>query len=252
MKDSALRLQDKTILLVGPFNGITQACMRSLTEFGCDVGYVGFQNAHATRYVDGLNEARDVHSHYGRAGYFHLPLRKESEIMEALGRVTESLGRIDAVVDTSPMAWDATTDPSAVSLSLLLAKQCLPFLLAKQRGRLVFLFEDTCLEKIVPATNVASLRDELIQNIEIMAKEYIARNVTVNGVAVGVTDDFLLKVLPKSPSLRKSMEELQKDHPTLRLVDTHDVALGVAYLISALSSSVTGQILRLTQGYHLD
>ncbi len=251
MKDSALRLQDKTVLLVGPFNGITQACMRTLTEFGCDVGFVSNQTPNAARYVDGINEAREVHAHYGRAGFFHMPLTKESEVMEALGRVTESLGRIDAVVDASPLAWDTSTTESAVELCTMIAQKCLPFLLAKQRGRLVYLYEDTALEKIVPATNISGFRDLLNEKINELAKMHFAKNVTVNGISVGVTDDFLLKVFPKSPSLKKSFEELQKTHPTLKLVEYHDVALGVAYLVSALSGSLTGQTLRLTQGYHL-
>lgn len=252
MKDSALRLQDKTVLLVGPFNGITQACLRTLTEFGCDVAYISHQTPHASRYVDGINEAREVHAHYGRAGYFHLPLKKESDVQEALGKVTESLGRIDAVVDASPLSWDSTTEASAaVEICTMLASKCLPFLLAKQKGRIVYLFEDSSLEKILPATNTSGFRDLLDETITAMAKQHIAKNVTVNGIAVGVTDDFILKVNPKSTSLKKSFEELHKEHPTLRLVEYHDVALGVAYLVSALSGSVTGQVLRLTQGYHL-
>ena len=251
MKDSALRLQDKTILLVGPFNGVTQACMRTLTEFGCDVAFVSDQTPNASRYVDGINEAREVHSNYGRAGFFNMPLKTESQVMEALGRVTESLGRVDALVDATPMAWDGSTQGTAIDICVLLAEKCLPFLLAKHRGRIVYLFEDTSLEEIVPTTNTSGFRDTLNEKIVELAKQYAQKNVTVNGLSVGLTDDFILKTYPKNPSIKKSIEELQKTFPSARLVETHDVALGVAYLASALSGSVTGQVLRLTQGFHL-
>ncbi len=252
MKDSALRLQDKTIMLVGPFNGITQACVRALTEFGCDVAYVSQDNPTAGRYIDGINEAREVHAHYGRAVFYHMPLKSADDVQEVLGAVTQSIGRIDALVDASPLTWNAQTDAhSAVDVCIALAEKCVPFFLAKQRGRLVFLFEDECLEKIVPATNTAAFREVLTEKIGALAKSYVGKNVTANGVAVGVTDDFLLKHHPKSPSLKKSLEALQQEHPGLRLVEYQDVALGVAYLVSALSASVTGQTLRLTQGFHL-
>jgi NAD(P)-dependent dehydrogenase (short-subunit alcohol dehydrogenase family) len=252
MKDSALRLQDKTILVVGPFNGVTQACVRALTEFGCDVAYVSQDNPNAGRYIDGLNEAREVHSHYGRAVHYHMPLKSPEQVQEVLGTVTQSIGRIDALIDATPLTWNAQTDSrNAVDVCAALAEKCVPFFLAKQRGRLVFLFEDECLERIVPTTNTSTFRDMLSEKIAELAKTYIGKNVTANAVSIGVTDDFLLKNNPKSPSLKKSMEALQKEHPTMRLVEYQDVALGVAYLVSALSASVTGQTIRLTQGFHL-
>jgi len=252
MKDSSLRLQDKTILLVGPFNGVTQACVRALTEFGCDVAYVSSDSPNAARYTEGINEAREVHAHYGRAVHYHLPLKTPADVQEALGAVTQSLGRIDALVDASPLSWNSeTSSENAVDVCMALAEKCVPFFLAKQRGRLVFLFEDACLEEIVPTTNTSTFRDMLMEKIEELAKQYIGKNVTANGVAIGVTDDFLLKTNPKSPSLKKSLEDLQKEHPHMRLVEFQDVALGVAYFVSALSASVTGQTLRLTAGYHL-
>ncbi len=253
MRDSALRLQDKTILLVGPFNGVIQACLQTLTEFGCDVAFVSHQTPHAARYVDGVNEAREVHPEYGRAVYYHLPIKSAAEVQEVLGQVTNSIGRVDTLIDATPLAWDAKTDPStAIEISTTLAEKCMPFLLAKNRGRMIFLFEDSCLERITPATNVAGCRDALIEKIQQLAKTYRGKSVTINGISVGVTDDFLLKTFPKNPSLKKSMEELQKEHPGLKLVEFHDVSLGAAYLASVLSSSVSGQVLRLTHGYHLD
>jgi NAD(P)-dependent dehydrogenase (short-subunit alcohol dehydrogenase family) len=253
MRDSALKLQDKTILLVGPFNGILQAALRTLTEFGCDVAYVSHQNPNAGRYAEGINEAREVHSHYGRAVYYHLPVTNGAQVQEALGQVTNSLGRVDALVDATPLTWDAKTEAnSAVEVCEMLAEKCVPFFLAKQKGRIVYVFEDSALEKIAPATNTVGFRDTLIEKIGKIAKTYAGKNVTVNGLSVGVTDDFLLKNMPKSPSIKKSLEELQKDHPQIKLVDYQEIALGVSYLVSALSASFTGQILRLTHGFHLD
>lgn len=253
MRDSVLKLQDKTILMVGPFNGILQAALRTLTEFGCDVAYVSHTNPNAGRYTEGINEAREVHSHYGRAVYYHLPVTNGAQVQEALGQVTNSIGRIDALVDATPLTWDAKTDAaSAVEVCMMLAEKCVPFFLAKQKGRIVYLFEDSALEKITPATNTAGFRDTLIEKIEGLGKTYAGKNVTVNGLSVGITDDFLLKAMPKSPSIKASLLELQKDHPQIKLVDYQDIALGVSYLVSALSASLTGQVLRLTHGFHLD
>ncbi len=176
MKDSALRLQDKTILLVGPFNGVTQACVRQLTEFGCDVAYVSHDSPNAHRYIDGINEAREVHAHYGRAVHYHMPLKTTADVQEALGAVTQSLGRIDALVDASPLGWDGKTEAkNAVDVCMALAEKCVPFFLAKQRGRLVFLFEDGCLEGMVPTVNTSTFRDMLTEKSKNSPKVTSAR-----------------------------------------------------------------------------
>lgn len=250
MKDSALRLQDKNILLVGPFNGITQAILRTLTEFGADVGFISEQAV--GRYVDGLNEARDVHAHYGRAVHYNLPLGNESQIQEALGRVVGSLGRMDALVDATPLSWSASTDPQSASASCLaLAEKLVPFFLAKQRGRIVYLLEDTSMQSIGGENSAHGGLEVLTSLIHNLAAKYRMQNVTVNALSVGVTDEFILRKNPKTPSIKRAFEELQKSHPGLKLVELNDVGLSTAYLTSALSAPLTGQILRLTHGFHI-
>jgi enoyl-[acyl-carrier-protein] reductase (NADH) len=251
MKDSAFRLQDKTVLLAGPFNGTTQSIVRTMTEFGADIGFISEQSV--GRYVDGINEAREVHPEYGRAVHYNLPAKTDQQIQEVLGRVVGSLGRMDALIDASPLGWNATTDPEAARQACLtLAEKIIPFLVAKQRGRIVYLLEDPSLDKLREGDHVSQgCREILTGLVENLAKKYRANNVTVNALSLGATDDFLLRTFPKSPALKRSFEELQKANPGIKLVDFNDVGLGTAYLTSALSASLTGQFLRLTHGYHL-
>jgi NAD(P)-dependent dehydrogenase (short-subunit alcohol dehydrogenase family) len=250
MKDSALRLQDKTILLVGPFNGVTQAILRTLTEFGADVGYISEQPA--GRYVEGINEARDQHPHYGRAAHYNLALNNEKQIQEALGQVVGTLGRMDALIDASPLGWNAKTDPQAASTVCMgLAEKLVPFFLVKQRGRIIYLLEDPCLDSMRPEGVAAGCREILTTMIESLGVKYRSQNVTVNALSIGITDDFILRLSPKTPSLKRAFEELQKTHTGLKLVELNDVGLSAAHLCSALSASLTGQMLRLTHGYHL-
>jgi len=245
MKDSALRLQDKTILLVGPFNGVTQGILRTMTELGCDIAFMHDKSPNAHRYCEGLNEAREIHAHYGRAAHFALPLNSEREILDALGRLTESLGRVDVLVDARAL------EPFQLSALKDLANQVIPFLRAKQRGRVVYIFEDESLASLGSSALTPEARTELQTHLVELASGNRSSQITVNGLSLGVTEDYLLKRFPESASIRKSLEKLQAEHAHLRLVETSDVGMGVAYVASALSASVTGQILRLTQGFHL-
>lgn len=252
MKDSALRLQDKTVIVVGPFNGTTQAILRTMTEFGADVGFISDQAGYATNFVSSLNEAREVHAHYGRATHLPLPMNNEGEIQEALGRIVGSIGRMDVLVDATPMGWNAKTDVSAaIGLCHGLAMRLVPFFLAKQRGRIVYVIEDSTLDKVLPEELRHGGQDALMSKVTELAKEHRHKNVTANVLTVGVTDDTILKIFPKSTSLKKSFTELSSQHSELKLVEFHDVSLGTAYLSSALSASMTGQMIRLTHGAHI-
>lgn len=252
MKDTVFRLQDKTVLLTGPFNGVTQALIRTMTEFGADVAFAGEAAPGATRYADGINEAREVHPEYGRAAAIPLPMRHSQDIAEILGRITESLGRVDVLIDASALAWNGDTDVlAALDLCRSLAAQVLPFLAAKHRGRMVYVFEDESLETLRPPAISPAHRQALGDHISAFATVQRGKNINVNGLALGVTEDYLLRHFPSSGSLKKSLEALQTEVPGLKMLESSDVGWGAAYLSSPLSASLTGSILRLTHGLHL-
>ena len=251
MKDSALRLQDKTILMTGPFNGITQALLRTMTEFGSDIAYVSDDNPNSDKYTNGINEAREVNPHYGRAAFFNLPMNDEEQITEGFGRVAETFGRMDVLIDANPLTWSKDFE-AGLSRSRSIAERALPFFYAKQRGRVLYVFEDESLERLdLPVTMTNEGRRALAERIENLARENRGKQVTVNGLSLGVTEDFVLRHFAKMGSIRRAMDELSQKHEGLKLVESTDVGLGAAYLASALSGSVTGQVLRLTHGFHL-
>lgn len=252
MTDSALRLQDKTILLTGPFNGVTQALVRMMTEFGSDIAFISQDTPNAIRYIDGVNEAREIRPQYGRAAYLHLPTNNAEEIREALGRMVETFGRMDILIDAYPLTWNDKTDADkALERCRLFNEAVIPFLIAKQKGRVIYLFEDECLGRLNVPALPENLKRALETHIAESSRSLLGKNITVNGLSLGVTEDFVLRHFAKTGSIRKSLQELQQTHANIKLVESTDVGLGTAYLASALSGSLTGQILRLTHGFHL-
>ncbi len=249
MKDSPFRLQDKTILLTGPFNGVTQALLRTMTELGADIAFVNDQTPNAAKYVDGVNEAREARPDFGRAAFFGLPLKTEKQVKEALGRVSEGIGRMDVFVDATPLTWIQGVDVAdALSFSALMSQQLLPFFAARQRGRIIYLFEDACLASVGVENFVSSYQEDLCEHISLSAATMKEQAVTVNGISLGATEDFILRHFPKSGSIKKSLVELQTKRPGLKLVEHIDVATGLAFLACPTSASLTGQVLRLTHG----
>lgn len=249
MKDSPFRLQDKTILLTGPFNGVTQALMRTMTELGADIAFVNEKSPHAGRYVDGVNEAREARPDYGRAAYFDLPLGNETQIRDTLGRVAQGIGRMDVFVDASALGWQKDSDVGhAIGLSQLLSQGLAPFFSARQRGRIIYLFEDSSLSAVGVDAFVGTYQEHLMEHVLSSAAALKDKSVTVNGIALGVTEDFILRHFAKSGSIKKSLAELQAKSPGVKLVEAFEIATALAYLACPSSSSLTGHILRLTHG----
>jgi enoyl-[acyl-carrier-protein] reductase (NADH) len=152
------------------------------------------------------------------------------------------------------LTWNAQTDSkNAVDVCAALAEKCVPFFLAKQRGRIVYLLEDPSLDSLRGGDGVSlACREVMSSVIDTLAAKYRGQGVTVNALSIGVTDDFVLRLNPKTPSIKRAFEELQKAHLGLKLVELNDVSQSVAYLCSVMSNGLTGQMMRLTHGYHLD
>lgn len=247
MRDSALKLQDKTIFLAGPFTGITQGTMRTLTEMGADVAFVCDSAPHAGRYTEGLNEAREAYPKYGRAVHYPLSLKTAAQVQEAIGRVAESLGRMDVLVNALPLAWEPNISGEQInSVCDTLVEKFLPFFQAKQRGRLIYMFEDASLDGLVEGRGKLEFHETLVKKISDTAEQLRGASTTVNGLALGVTEDFLLKNFSKSPSIRQSLDALKKSHKNVRLLESSDIGQTIAFLASSVSASLTGQVLRLT------
>jgi len=246
MRDSPFRLQDKTILLTGPFNGVTQALLRTMTELGADIAYVNDKAPTAAKYVDGVNEAREARPDFGRSAYFGLPLGTDKQVKDALGRVSEGIGRMDVYIDATMIGATGAAQDSEFAARM--SQQLLPFFQARQRGRIIFLYEDSCLKTLNVEGFVDSYQEALSEHISLSAMTLKDQSVTVNGVALGVTEDFILRHFAKSGSIKKSLVELQQRRPGVKLVEALDIATALAFLACPSSGSLTGQILRLTHG----
>lgn len=249
MRDSSLKLQDKTVFLTGPFNGITQSIIRGLAEHGADVAFVSDTSPNASRFTDGVNENREIYPNHGRTAHLNLSLKSPEHVQEAIGRVAESLGRMDILVNALPLSWDGQTALSTVGeICSTLIEKFTPFFQAKQRGRVIYIFEDEALGRIGGTSWPDSFRQEFLDQVVRPSAALRTIHATVNALSLGITEDFLLKTFPKSPSIKMSLDTLTKSHPGSRLVESADVAAAVAFLSSPNAGSITGQRLRLTHG----
>jgi len=184
-----------------------------------------------------------VHANYGRAAQIDISVHDSKSAFEAVSRMAELFGRIDVVIDAKMRSL--SPDKNASRTSQLLLEQVTPFFRSKKRGRIVFIREDQSAGPLLPDGLTSELAETFFPWSHSLSQNWPAPNFGVNSVAVGLTEDLLLKKFPHGKSIRASLENLQKEHPGLQMVDSHEVTSVVLFLASVASSGLTGQTLRV-------
>lgn len=235
-RESLLKLNDKTVALVGRFSSLTQMLLTFLTEQGADVAIVDKASPEARRFCEHINDQREIKPYFGRAGVVTSELSQSTEAGDIINRVVHSFGRLDCMVDMLPC------ERTELELSKALASESLKFLTSRQRSRILWLVHHPTLQP------TPQMHSQLRQMRHDFAQQYAAKNLTANELILGVTEEYLLRKSPKSPSIKQAFEELKKELPTARLLDPGDVAAWVMFLASPLSQAVNGQALFVDHG----
>lgn len=234
-RDSLLKLNDKTVAIVGEFSSMTQMSLTVLSEQGADVALIGKETPEARRYVEHLNDQREIYPHYGRAGVISCDKPQAKDAADLIARVVHSFGRLDSLVDTLPC------EREDFSLSLALVNEAIKFLTSRPRSRVMWLSHHRQLRNLGFASELKDLRQRL-------AQEYGAKNLTANELVIGVSEELLLRRLPKQPTMKLALEDLRKEWPRARLLDPSEIAAWVMFLSSPLSQAVNGQTLFIDHG----
>jgi enoyl-[acyl-carrier protein] reductase I len=104
-------------------------------------------------------------------------------------------------------------------------------------------------EKVVPRYNVMGVAKAALEaSARYLAFDLGTRSIRVNCVSAGP-----LRTLSASaiPGLRLMLNTTEKVAPLRRNVTQEDVAHATVYLVSDLSSGVTGEVLHVDSGYHI-
>lgn len=234
-RDSLLKLNDKTVAIVGEFSSMTQMILTHLSEQGADVALVGKESPEARRVCEHLNDQREIYPHYGRAGVIATDLGAAKDAGEIIARIVHSFGRLDTLVDTLPCTR------ADFVLSAGLVQESLKFLTSRPRSRLIWLSHHRQLQDLSYADELKSLRTQ-------MAEAFGPKNLTANELILGVSEEFLLRRNPRAPSIKLALEDLKKQLPHARLLDPSEIAAWVMFLASPLSQAVNGQTLNVDHG----
>lgn len=261
--ESSFKLQDRTALITGPCNSFNQAIAVKLTQLGANVALVDRNIDRMQRFAAQLTDTREINERYGRAAAIQADLSKPHHVQDAISRSAEAFGGIDIYID-GLMTTDVKRfkEPSALEdldrvidvnlrAPLLMTHGILRFLEGRKRGRIIYLMHDI-VRLGLPANGLMALsRTGLSAFARTLSREVAESNVTVNCVAVGVTEEFLLGQTPGDApkgSIQEAAKSLMAQYPTAHLMEPERIANTVAFLASPLGAGVTGQTIAVSQG----
>ena len=183
---------------------------------------------------------------------------EESSITEGFKKIAHFTDKIDGLVNNAGIVmdslcltmkgenWDAVINTNLKG-SFLCAQKVAKLMMRQRRGSIVNISSVVGKMGNPGQSNYAAAKAGLEGFTRCMAMELGARNVRVNCVAPGfIATDMLNQV---DPERMKSMTE----HIALqRLGAGEDVAHAVAFLLSAASSYITGQVLGVNGGLFMN
>jgi 2-hydroxycyclohexanecarboxyl-CoA dehydrogenase len=260
LPESSFKLQDRTAILTGPPTTFNNSIAHKLTQLGANVAILDRNIEKAQRFADQLMDAREINERFGRAVAIQADVSKQHHVQDAVTRAAEAFGGIDIYID-GLMITDAQAFKSPTSLDdierlidvnlrapLLLSHGVMRFLESRKRGRIIYLLHDLARIGFENNSVHAATRMGLINYSKSLSRELAASGTTVNCVAMGVTEDFLMSQNKDSTSIQAAQQLLTKQFPSAGMTDTERIANVVAFLASPLGAGITGQTVAVSQG----
>jgi enoyl-[acyl-carrier protein] reductase I len=248
-------LENKFGIIFGVANkrSIAWATARACMDAGARLAFT-YQNERLRENVEGLTAGTD-------SPLVQCDVTKPEEVEAAFSAVRERFGRLDFLVHSLAFAprealegeFVATTreafltalDISAYSLAEL-ARAAAP--LMTEGGSIVSMTYYGA-EKVVPNYNVMGVAKAALEaSTRYLANDLGRRNIRVNAVSAGPINTLAARGVGNlSAMLRHHAEH----SPLGRNVEAREVGNAALFLVSPLSSGITGEILHVDCGYNI-
>lgn len=258
MADQNLNLRERTTVITGPLTNLTQNIASVFTQNGSDVVFIDRQIDSCQRMAGVLTDQREINDKYGRATAIQCDFASAKSCHEALSQAAQTFGSIDIYIDTlfSPTMGSSRGGEETLSLfedlisselkpTFYFAQQISNYLKNRKRGRMIFLLPEPALRGVGTDTMHSLLRGGLSSFVKSLSLELADQSTTVNALAIGPTEEYLLKHHTEAATIKEALEKHKAINPQVRLVNSESVAGTLLYLCSNMGSAINGQTLTL-------
>lgn len=246
-----LEMKDKVAVVTGASRGIGRAIALTLAKAGTQVAAV------ATT-VENAQGTADACAAFGvKAAAFGVDVADFEAVQGMAAAVTDAFGRVDVLVNNAGLTrdgvfmrmseadWDRVLDVNlkgAFNVTRAFARGLL-----KNRGaRVINVASVVGIGGNAGQANYAASKGGLIALTRSLAKEFGGRGVCVNALAPGFIETDMTSEVPEA-----HREAMTQSISLGRAGTPEDVAGGVLFLASSLSSYMTGQVVVMDGGMRL-
>ncbi len=238
-------LANKVAMVTGGGRGIGAAITKSLTQAGCRV---------IITYKNDAESAIET-SRYSNLIYppIQMDVTNPDSVVEAVGRVGESVGNLDILVnnagynhpnDFDNILWDEWNEVIATNLSGPFVVSRLFWRLLVDGAAIVNVGSSSAFTGGPRSTHYSAAKLGLVALTQNMALFGAKRGIRCNLVAPG----YIFSSMSEVGMGNKAVRDLVERIPLGRMGTPDEVAGAVCFLASDLSNYMTGQILRVDGG----
>lgn len=246
-----MELEGKVALITGSAQGIGRAIAVLLARKGADI-VVSDLNSEKAQEV-----AREIEK-MGRkclVTIANVADFKETELM--IKKTIDEFGRIDILVNNAGIvkdslllrmkeeSWDEVLNVNLKG-TFNCTKAAVKFMAKQRSGKIVNIASISGEMGNIGQANYSASKAGVIGFTKTVAREFASRGINVNAVAPGFIDTVMTQSL--SEDIR---ENLKKQVPVERLGMPEDVAETVYFLVSEMSSYITGQVINVNGGMYM-
>jgi 3-oxoacyl-[acyl-carrier protein] reductase len=245
-------LKDKVALVTGASQGIGRATSLMLAGAGVRIAVAARSVEKLSSLVTGINAAGE------EALAVPMDVADPVQVKAGFQLVLGKFGRLDILVNNAAITrdtlvlrmkledWDAVLRTNLTGAYLCI-QQALGVMLKQRSGRIINITSVVGQTGNAGQANYVSSKAGLIGLTRAIAIEVASRNITVNAVAPGFIDTPMTSVL--SQELKDKVRALI---PLGRFGTDQDVAAAIAFLASDEAGYITGQVLGVNGGMHMD
>lgn len=244
-----MQLTDKVALVTGASRGIGCAIALLMAKQGADVvvNYSGSEGA-AQETVDAIlamgRKAIKIKANVGNA----------EEVAAMVDEAHTTFGRIDILVNNAGITRDGllmrmkdSDWDDVININLkgvyLMTKAVSKIMMKQRSGKIVNMTSVVGVTGNAGQANYSASKAGVIGFTKTCAKELASRGITVNAIAPGFIHTDMTDVLPD-----KVKDAMVHTIPLGRMAEPDEVAAVAAFLVSDMSSYITGQVINVDGG----